>query len=60
MLQGIVLSFTGSIGGVLLGFLSDKYGIWNTMIPVGGGLALTLFAMCAVSVYLPFTEIAFC
>jgi MFS family permease len=46
--SGVVLSFTGGIGGILLGFISDKYGIWNIMIPVSGGLALTLFTMCAV------------
>jgi len=46
--SGIVLSLTGGIGGILLGFLSDLYGIWNVNIPVTGGLALTLFTMCAV------------
>ncbi|KAF8816465.1 MFS general substrate transporter [Phlegmacium glaucopus] len=46
--SGIVLSFTGGIAGILLGFLSDRYGIWNTMIPVSGGLALTLFTMCTI------------
>ena len=51
MTQGIVLSITGVIGGILLGFLSDTYGIWNMMIPVSGGMAITLFTMCGVSVY---------
>jgi len=46
--SGIVLNLAGGIGGVLLGFLSDKCGIWNIMIPVSGGLALTLFTTCAV------------
>lgn len=46
--SGIVTSITGMMGGVLLGFISDKYGIWNLMIPVSGGVALTLFTMCAV------------
>jgi len=46
--SGIVSSLTGVIGGVLLGFISDIYGIWNVMIPVSGGVALTLFTMCAV------------
>jgi len=46
--SGIVLSLTGIIGGFFLGFSSDLYGIWNVMIPVAGGLALTLFTMCAV------------
>jgi len=46
--SGIVLSITGGIGGILLGFLSDTYGIWNMMIPLSGGVAITLFAMCAV------------
>jgi len=46
--SGIVSSLTGLIGGVLLGFLSDSYGIWNVMVPVSGGVALTLFTMCAV------------
>jgi MFS family permease len=46
--SGIVLSITGIIGGIFLGFVSDLYGIWNVMIPVAGGLALTLFTMCAV------------
>jgi len=46
--SGIILSLTGGIGGVLLGFMSDIYGIWNIMIPVSGGLAFTLFTMCAV------------
>jgi len=46
--SGIVSSLTGIIGGIVLGFISDMYGIWNVMIPVAGGLALTLFTMCAV------------
>jgi len=46
--SGIVLSLTGLIGGILLGFVSDLYGIWNIMIPVAGGLALTLFTMCTI------------
>jgi len=46
--SGIISSLTGVIGGVLLGFMSDMYGIWNIMIPVSGGVALTLFTMCAV------------
>jgi MFS family permease len=46
--SGIAFRFTGIIGGILLGFLSDMYGIWNVQIPVTGGLALTLFTMCAV------------
>jgi len=46
--SGIVSSLTGLMGGVFLGFISDMYGIWNVMIPVSGGLALTLFTMCAV------------
>ena len=50
IMQSIVSSLTGAIGGILLGFLSDMYGIWNVMIPVAGGVALTLFTMCAVSV----------
>jgi len=46
--SGIVSSLTGIIGGVLLGFISDSYGVWNVMIPVSGGVTLTLFTMCAV------------
>jgi MFS family permease len=46
--SSIVLSLTGIIGGILFGFVSDLYGIWNIMIPVSGGLALTLFTMCAI------------
>jgi len=46
--SGIVSSLTGVIGGIVLGQLSDMYGIWNLMIPVSGGMALTLFTMCAV------------
>jgi len=46
--SSIISSFTGVIGGVLLGFISDLYGIWNVMIPVSGGVALTMFTMCAV------------
>lgn len=60
MIQGIVLSLTGAIGGILLGFLSDRFGIWNMMIPVSGGLAITLFSMGAVSVYFRFTIITLC
>jgi len=46
--SGIVSSLTGVIGGVVLGFVSDLYGIWNVMIPVSGGVTLTLFTMCAI------------
>ena len=50
VMQGIVLSLTGIIGGIFLGFISDLYGIWNVMIPVAAGLDLTLFTMCTVLV----------
>jgi len=46
--SGIVASLTGVIGGVVLGFVSDLYGIWNVMIPVSGGVTLTLFTMGAI------------
>jgi len=47
--SGVVSSLTGCIGGISLGFISDLYGIWNVMIPVGSGVTLTLFTMCTVN-----------
>jgi len=47
--SGIIFNLTGLIGGVLLGFVSDVYGIWNVMIPVSGGVSLTLFTMCTIN-----------
>ena len=69
MLRGDTIAFhthllagiwSGVIGGILLGFLSDTYGIWNMMIPVSGGMAITLFTMYGVSVYFWIITVALC
>ncbi|KAF8154569.1 major facilitator superfamily domain-containing protein [Crassisporium funariophilum] len=44
----VVLSFTGIIGRASLGFASDMFGVWNVLMPVSGGLALTMFTVIGV------------
>jgi len=44
----VILSFTGIIGRVGLGFASDFVGPWNLLMPVSGFLSLMLLTTCAV------------
>jgi MFS family permease len=44
----IILSLTGMIGRIALGFASDIVGPWNLLVPVSGGMVLMMFTMCTV------------
>jgi len=44
----IILSFTGIIGRVGLGFASDIVGPWNAMVPVSFFLAIMMFTTCSI------------
>jgi len=44
----IILSLTGMIGRIGLGFASDIVGPWNLLMPVSGGMVLMMFTMCTV------------
>jgi len=44
----IVVSLTGVIGSVLLGFASDKLGVWNMLVFVNTLLAIFMFGMSAI------------
>ncbi|KDR79186.1 hypothetical protein GALMADRAFT_243084 [Galerina marginata CBS 339.88] len=44
----IVLSLSGILGRVGLGFASDIVGPWNLLLPVSGFLALMMLTMCSI------------
>jgi len=44
----IILSLSGIIGRVGLGFASDFVGPWNLLMPVSGFLALMMFTTCSI------------
>jgi len=44
----IIVSLTGVIGSVLLGFASDKVGIWNVLVLVNAFLAIFMFGMSSI------------
>lgn len=50
VVQVIILSVTGMIGRIGLGFASDIVGPWNLLVPVSGGMVLMMFTMCTVYV----------
>jgi hypothetical protein len=46
----MIVSLTGVIGSVLLGFASDKLGAWNMLALVNAFLAIFMFGMSTMLV----------